>query len=78
MERRHRRVGVGRVRRRGVLAHEVSLGVGGGVRRRGGGRGGGGEVEVDRGRGSRRGGRRRRGGRGQDPLEHHVRVELRV
>lgn len=77
----HSRVGVGRVRRRRVLRHYVRLAVrGGGVGRGGGGgRGGRGrKVQVERGGGgggSGGGG----GGRGRgDPLQHHVRVQLRV
>lgn len=73
------RVWVGRVRWRRVLRHDVRMTVGGsgGVGRGGGGgRGGRGrQVEVERGGGSRGGGGRR--GRG-DPLQHHVRVQLRV
>lgn len=61
----NRRVGVGRVRRRGVLRHDVRPTLG-----RGGGRGGGrGRVEVERG-----GGRRR----SRRPLQDDVRVELRL
>lgn len=71
----HSRVGVGRVCRRGILRHDVGLGVGGRVDGGGGSGGGGGQVEVERGGRSGRGGgcRRRR-----DPLQYHVRVELGI
>lgn len=68
----HGRVGVGWVRRGGVLPHHMMLRVGGSVGRRGG-RGGGREMKVERGGGSGRGGGCRRG---QDPLQDHVRVQL--
>lgn len=70
-------VRVGRVRRCGVLGHDVGLAVVvvGGVRRGRSGRGGGGQVEVERGRGS---GRSRGCGGGRDPLQDDVRVKLRV
>lgn len=61
------RAGIGRVRGGGITRHHVMLDVSG----RGGG-GGGGQVEVE---GGRRGGGR---GRGRDPLQNHVRVELRL
>lgn len=71
----HGRVGVGRVRRGGILRHDVRQAVGGGVGGRGGGGGGGGEVEVERGGGSGRGGGRCRS---RDPLQDDVGVKLRL
>lgn len=66
----NRRVGVGRVRRRRVLGHEVRLTVGGHVGGRGGG---GGQVEVEWGGRSGRGGGCRRS---RDPLQDDVWVKL--
>lgn len=71
----HRRVGVGRVRRGGILRHHVGLAVGGYVGGRGGGGGGGGEVEVEGGGRSGRGGGCRGSG---DPLQDDMGVELRL
>lgn len=71
----HSCVGVGRVRRGGILRHDVRLAVGGRMGGRGGNGGGGGEVEVERGGWSGRGGGRRRS---RDPLQDDVRVKLRL
>lgn len=60
--------GVGRVCRGGISRHDVMLAVGGHVSGRGGGRGGR-QVEVEGSGG---------GSRGRDPLQDHVRVELRL